>query len=135
MFFSKKREKKLVIHVEDEPDIRQMVHSALTPMGLDVMSASDGPSGLALILKEKPDLVILDVRMPGMDGFAVCESVREQEGFADLPILMATAMSQVKDIERAVAAGASGYVLKPFDISKLRHKVISTLGRPEGSGS
>lgn len=131
MLFGRKPRKTLVVHVEDEPDIRDMVRVALTPMGIDVKSAIDGPTGLQMVIDEKPDLVILDVRMPGMDGFAVCAELRGRPEFALTPIFMCTALSQVKDIERAVQQGATGYIIKPIDIGKLRHKVIEILGKPK----
>ena len=126
--FGKKPKKTVVVHVEDEPDIRDLVQAALTPMGIEVMSAIDGKAGLELVIKEKPDLVLLDVRMPIMDGFSVCAELRERPEFLETPIFIVTALSQVKDIERAVQIGATGYILKPIDISKLRHKVIEILG-------
>jgi DNA-binding response OmpR family regulator len=127
-FFGKKPKKTVVVHVEDEPDIRDLVQAALVPMGIEVLSAIDGKAGLELVIKEKPDLVLLDVRMPIMDGFAVCAELRERPEFIDTPIFIVTALSQVKDIERAVQIGATGYILKPIDIAKLRHKVIEILG-------
>jgi DNA-binding response OmpR family regulator len=126
--FGKAPKKTVVVHVEDEPDIRDLVHAALTPMGIEVLSAVDGKAGLELVIKEKPDLVLLDVRMPIMDGFAVCAELRERPDFIETPIFIVTALSQVKDIERAVQIGATGYILKPIDIAKLRHKVIEILG-------
>ncbi len=129
MLFGKKR-RTLVVHVDDEADIRMLVRAALSPMGMDVISAEDGPSGLAIVLKEDPDLVILDIMMPGMDGFAVLESIRDNPKHKDTPIFLCTAMSQIKHVERAAAGGATGYIIKPIDVDKLRHKVIDVLGPP-----
>ena len=134
MLFGKQK-RTVVLHVDDEPDIRGLIYAALTPMGIEVKSAVDGPSGLEMAIKEKPDLILLDVRMPGMDGFAVCGTLRERPEFQNTPIFMITALSQVKDIERAVSQGATGYIIKPIDISKLRHKVIEILGKPPGAAT
>lgn len=129
--FSKKPRKTTVVHVDDETDIRLLVQAALEPMGMQVLGAADGPSGLNLVIKENPDLVILDVMMPGMDGFAVCAALREHPAHKDTPIFLCTALSQVKHIEKASELGATGYIIKPIDVDKLRHKVIDVLGPPK----
>jgi len=129
--FSSKPRKTLVVHVEDEPDLRMLVQAALEPMGMTVMSAADGKTGLDLVIKENPDLVILDVMMPVMDGFSVCAALREHPNHKDTPIFLCTSMSQVKHIEKASELGATGYIIKPIDIDKLRHKVIDVLGPPK----
>ena len=130
MLFGKKQRRTLVVHVDDEPDICMLVQGALTPMGMDVLSASDGKTGLDLIIKENPDLVILDIMMPVMDGFTVCAALREHPNHKDTPIFLCTALSQIKHVEKASEIGATGYIIKPIDVDKLRHKVIDVLGPP-----
>lgn len=130
MLFGRKPRRTVIVHADDEPDIRLLIQAALGPMGMTVLSARDGQEGLDLIVKEKPDLVLLDIRMPGLDGFQVCSVLRNHPEHKDTPILMLTALSQVKDIERGAAVGATGYIIKPIDVAKLRHKVIELLGPP-----
>lgn len=130
--FGKKRDsaKKLVLHIDDEPDIRLMIEAALTPLGVQVFSAEDGVAGLALAKKERPDLILLDILMPGMDGYDTCLALRRLPPLKGTPILMLTALSQMKDVERAMAQGADGYVLKPVEVPKLREKVAEALKLP-----
>ncbi len=131
MLFGRKPRKTVIVHADDEPDIRMVIHAALSPMGFEVLSAADGPESLKIAIKEKPDLILLDVLMPGLDGFTVCAAMREQPALKETPIIMLTALSQVKDIERGANVGATSYMIKPIDVAKLRHKVIELLGRPQ----
>ena len=122
--------KPLVLHIDDEKDLRLMIEAALKPLALEIISAADGPSGIALAEKEKPQLILLDIRMPGMDGFDACRIMKEKPALKAVPILMMTALSQMKDVERAVAQGADGYILKPVEMPKLRQKVAEILKLP-----
>lgn len=115
----------LVVHVDDEPDIRLMIKAALTPLGVDVLSAEDGAAGIKLVDKEKPALVLLDIRMPGVDGFDACRAIKAKS--PGTIVLMLSALSQMKDVEKAVAQGADGYVIKPVEIPALRKKVSEAL--------
>ena len=130
MLFGRKPRRTVIVHADDEPDIRLVIQAALAPLGMDVLSAANGEESLRLVIKEKPDLLLLDIRMPGMDGFQVCSALREHPDHKETPIVMLTALSQVKDIERGVSLGATGYMIKPIDVAKLRHKVIELLGPP-----
>ena len=133
MLFGPKPRRTVIVHADDEPDIRLVIQAALAPLGIDVVSAANGEEGLRLVVKEKPDLVLLDILMPGMDGFAVCAALREHPQHKETPIVMLTALSQVKDIERSATVGATGYMIKPVDVSRLRHKIIELLGPPSAS--
>jgi CheY-like chemotaxis protein len=122
--------KKLVLHIEDEADIRIMVAFALGSLGVEMMGAEDGPAGIKVAKREKPDLILLDIRMPTLDGFETCAELRRISGLQKTPILMVTALGQMKDVERAMAQGADGYIVKPLDVPKLRAKVAQALGLP-----
>jgi CheY-like chemotaxis protein len=122
--------KKLVLHIEDERDIRKMIALSLETLGVETMGADDGPEGIKIAKREKPDLILLDVRMPTLDGFETCAELRKVPALAKTPILMLTALSQMKDVERAMAQGADGYLLKPIEVPKLRQKVAQALGLP-----
>jgi CheY-like chemotaxis protein len=124
------RARPLVLVVDDEEDIRGIIILTLRSMDLDVISASNGPEGLKLALKELPDLVLLDIRMPGMNGFDVCRSIKvDAEGYK-IPVVMVTAVDQHKDVEKALANGADGYIAKPFDNTQFKKKVAEMLHIP-----
>jgi DNA-binding response OmpR family regulator len=107
-----------VVAVDDEPDIRRLVRIKLKKAGFEVSMASDGQEGLDLILKEKPDVVLLDVRMPKMDGFTVLERIKEE--LAPPPIvLMLTGEKEHEDLIRGLTGGADDYIQKPFSPREL----------------
>ncbi|MFI5345521.1 MAG: two-component system response regulator [Elusimicrobiota bacterium] len=126
----KKRAKPLVLVVDDEDDIRGIITVVLRSMNLDVVGAANGPEGLKFALRDHPDLVILDIRMPGMDGFDVCRSIKVDKDASDIPVVMVTAMDQHKDVEKALANGADGYIVKPIDNAKFKRKVSEFLKLP-----
>jgi len=110
--------------IDDEPGLVEVFTHLLEP-DHDVLSANSGTAGLALILANKPDLVLLDVRMPGMDGIEVLERVKMT--FPALPVLLVTAVRDLNLSKRAMALGASGYILKPFDVTRVRELVEKVL--------
>lgn len=130
LFGGKSRAKPLVLVVDDEEDIRGIITVVLRSMNLDVLGAVNGPEGLRLALKEQPDLVILDIRMPGMDGFDVCRGIKVDKDGNKIPVLMVTAMDQHKDVEKALANGADGYIVKPIDNAKFKRKIAEFLKLP-----
>ncbi len=95
----------------------------------EVSVASDGIEGLALIKKHKPDVVLLDIMMPGMDGFEVCEHIKADEHMRHLPVIFLTAQPQPAAVARAMALGAAGYLVKPFDPVKIIDQVNEALAR------
>jgi two-component system phosphate regulon response regulator PhoB len=118
-----------VLLVEDDPDIRHLVSYKLTRSGLDVVEAADGRTALDLARRDPPDLIILDVRMPGMSGLEVCRELRAGPRTARLPIIMLTASAHPQDREQAFAAGATDYVVKPFSPRALLEHVEAVLQR------
>lgn len=133
--FTKERKKPLVLHVDDDREIREIVAVSLIRLDLDVMLAHDGPSGLEMAQRERPDLILLDIRMPGMDGFEVCHSLKNDGKTKAIPVVMLTAMGQVKDVEKAIAYGADAYIQKPIDFAKLRAKLGQFLKLPPPAGN
>lgn len=115
-----------ILVVDDELINRKVLEGLLKSYGLDCVSADSGPAALTL-LDETIDLVLLDIMMPGMDGFAVAKSIREIPQFADLPIVMVTALSAKQDRLRAVEAGANDFVAKPIDTTELGVRMTSLL--------
>ncbi|MBI3564106.1 MAG: response regulator, partial [Elusimicrobia bacterium] len=92
--FGKERKKPLVLHVDDDREIREIVAVTLIRLDLDVMLAHDGPAGLEMARRERPDLILLDIRMPGMDGFEVCHLLKSDAKTRGIPVVMLTAMDQ-----------------------------------------
>ena len=115
-----------VLVVDDESDIRGLVQELLQRAGYDVIEAPDGNEGLKLFHAKKPDLVILDVQMPGLDGWGVLERVRE---LSDVPVIMLTARAEELDKVRGLRAGADDYVTKPFGRQELLARVEAHLRR------
>ena len=116
-----------VLIVEDEPDVLLLLENRVRGAGHEVMSASDGERGLELALEERPDLVILDWMMPKLDGIEVLERLRADGPGRDIKVLMLTARSQQKDVERAFAAGADDYIVKPFSSRELIERIAALL--------
>jgi DNA-binding response OmpR family regulator len=109
--------KKTILVIEDEPHIVMGLRDALEFEGFRVVSSGRGKDGLALAQRDEPDAVILDLMLPDMNGYTVCEELRRQ--FALLPIVMLTARSQESDKIRGLDAGADDYVTKPFSVNEL----------------
>ena len=108
-----------IVIADDEIHIRLLLEQTLEELtdtcDLQVLTASDGDEALALILKEKPHLVFLDIMMPKKDGFTVCQTVTQDPGCQDTQILLLTAKGQESDHDRGKAVGAIDYLTKPFD--------------------
>jgi DNA-binding response OmpR family regulator len=125
-----KRTKVLV--ADDDPQLLRLVTRNLQLEGYDVVSVSDGQQALEQIEATAPDLALLDVMMPRLDGFSVCERVRE---FSSLPIIMVTARGQDQDKVRGLDLGADDYLTKPFSVDELLARVRSVLRRAQFSAS
>lgn len=124
-----------VLIAEDEVHIRLLIEQSLEELedeGVEILVASDGEAALALAMAERPDVVLLDVMMPRMDGFEVCRRLREDPANASIRVIFLTAKGQEYDRARAEEAGADGYMTKPFDPDALLEAVGSALGRGEG---
>lgn len=120
-----------VLAIDDSPTIRTMVCATLEDAGMSVTTADDGVAGLEAFDEAVPDLVITDVNMPRLDGFGVIDGIRKSRGNRSLPILVLTTESGADLKSRARAAGASGWVVKPFDPKKL----VNTIHRLSDAGA
>lgn len=116
-----------ILLIEDEPGLVLTVTDLLTAEGFEVQSATDGPSGLARALAEKFDLIVLDVMLPGKNGFEVCRELRQQG--RDVAVLMLTAKTQVVDRVVGLKLGADDYLTKPFHPAELVARVEALLRR------
>ena len=104
-----------VLVIDDDPRLRYILQLNLEAADFQVLLAADGATGLALARDEQPDIVILDLMMPVMDGFNVCRTLREERGYPDCSILMLTARDAIADKGTAFQAGVDDYLVKPFD--------------------
>jgi two-component system KDP operon response regulator KdpE len=115
-----------ILVIDDEPHLVKLVRSNLEAQHFKVISAMDGMSGLAMVEKEGPDLVILDIMLPGMDGFDILQKIRE---FSSVPVIMLTAKDQDVDVVKGLQLGADDYVKKPFSVHELLARVEAVLRR------
>lgn len=107
-----KRNKILI--VEDEESLLKLESILLTSKGYKVTGVMDGPSALEEVARSRPDLVILDIMLPGIDGFEVCRRIKEDASFRGIKVIMLTAKKNKQDMERGMQAGADAYITKPF---------------------
>ncbi|MBO7655079.1 MAG: response regulator transcription factor [Kiritimatiellae bacterium] len=120
-----------IVVIEDDPAIRRVIGLALKTAGYEtVLEEDDGRNGLATVLQERPDLVLLDLMLPGLDGLAVCRHIRANPDTGQVPIIMLTAKSEDADIVAGLDAGANDYVTKPFSIEVLLARIRAMLRRP-----
>ena len=124
----KKRKKALVLVVDDEPSLRMVMVAALKKFGHDVIEAESGARGVELFRSEKPDIVLLDVMMPDMDGYETCEMIRSSPGGNYTQILMVTGLEDTESIKKAYEVGANGFAAKPLSLVMLGHRVQYMLG-------
>ena len=121
-----------ILLVDDERDLVWAIKHSLSDEGYEVLEAYDGVEAIDIARRHRPDLVILDVVMPRMDGFAVCEHLRRDVQLASVPILFLTVRSAVEDRIRGLEEGADDYLAKPFDLRELRARVKALLRRTRG---
>lgn len=112
-----------VVVCEDDPSIQKLIRAALRSTPHEVRIAGDGAAGLALALADPPDLIVTDISMPLMDGFALGDAVRSAESLKRIPILFMTASVQATDIEKCYRHGATAYLGKPFTTNDLRQHI------------
>jgi len=116
----------MILVVDDEPQIRRVLRTTLTAEGYTILEASDGTEAFEKVRAAKPDLILLDMNMPGLDGLQTCREIRSS---SEVPIIMLTVRSAEKDKVRALDAGADDYVVKPFGIQELLARVRALLRR------
>jgi two-component system alkaline phosphatase synthesis response regulator PhoP len=127
--------KKRILVIEDEPSLSMTIRDELEFEGFDAAVVSDGVAGFERILNDAPDLVVLDIMLPGKSGFEICREVRRRG--LDTPIIMLTARAQEVDRVRGLELGADDYVVKPFSLAELLariHAVLRRAEKPAGAG-
>ena len=121
---------KTVLVAEDERALRLLLRATLGRHEYRLLEASDGDEALRLARQERPDLVLLDVGMAGLDGYAVCRALKGDPATAGICVIMLTGRAQAADRGQGAAAGADAYLVKPFSPSELLHTIKDFLGRP-----
>ena len=124
---------KKILVVDDDPDQREVTCSSLKEAGFDISTATNGIEGLKKARAGSPDLIVLDVMMPEMDGFAVCVTLREDDATASIPILMLTGLCSYISQLTGFESGATDYLVKPFEPEQLVSKVEALLCQPSVS--
>jgi DNA-binding response OmpR family regulator len=119
----------LVLVADDDDDIRSLVAFRLMKSGYRVLVARDGEEALALALSHAPDLAVLDVMMPKIDGYEVTRRLRKEDATRGMPVILLTSRAQDVDVARGFEAGADDYIRKPFSPQELRARVQAILGR------
>lgn len=120
---------KKVLIIDDSNVTCNLLSERIKSGGYEAISVNDGEQGLELMRKELPNLVILDIRMPGMDGFEVCRIAKEDPKIKHIPIIFVTTAGQKKDIDRGKELGASGYIVKPYDGRMLVEEIKKLIGK------
>lgn len=123
-----KNKKSKILVVDDENSIRRLLETRLLMLGYEVVTAADGIEALDIFRNQVPDLVVLDVMLPQLDGYGVCQELRKQ---SDLPIIMLTALGDVADRLMGLELGADDYLSKPFSPKELEARICSLLRRVE----
>jgi DNA-binding response OmpR family regulator len=120
-----------VLVIDDEPPIRLLCRVNLEAEGMTVLEAADGPSGLDVAKEERPDVILLDVMMPGLDGWSVAERLLEDSRTSEIPIIFLTARAEFRDRARGLDIGGIEYITKPFNPIELAPTVRDLLARIE----
>jgi CheY-like chemotaxis protein len=122
---------KRILVADDKESSREFVRTVLEHAGCVVEEAADGREALAKIMASPPNLVVLDLHMPGLDGFEVMETLRQHAQYTSVPVVALTASAMQGDRERALAAGFVDYMTKPISLSILRNRLLGLLAEKE----
>jgi DNA-binding response OmpR family regulator len=120
-----------ILIAEDERDIRDLITFTLSYAGYEVVEASNGEEAYALAQQEKPDLVLMDVRMPRMTGYDACRALKADETTCDIPVVFLSAKGQESEVQTGLEVGATDYILKPFSPDQLTKRVAEILEKEE----
>jgi CheY-like chemotaxis protein len=116
-----------ILVIDDEAGMRDMLVDLLTPEGYNVLTAVDGKEAMDMVLKSKPDLILLDLNMPRLDGTTFCKALRLDPEARTIPIIVVTGTKSRARLEEAMAAGADDFVAKPFDMTELKIRIQARL--------
>lgn len=116
-----------ILVAEDERDIRELINFTLTYAGHQVTQAANGAEALELATKVKPDLIMMDVRMPKMTGYEACRQMKQIDELKNIPVIFLSAKGQDEEVQTGIEAGAADYILKPFGPEDLARRVSEIL--------
>jgi two-component system, cell cycle response regulator DivK len=116
-----------IVIADDDPVSRGLIRDVLEPQSYEVFEASNGEEALTMIAETRPDLVLLDIQMPVLDGYEVLKKLRADVRFRDIPVAIVTALAMAGDRERALSVGSNAYITKPISVSALRAQVRTLL--------
>lgn len=119
-----------VLYIEDNHDNRKLVHRVLRAAGINVIGVVDGIEGLAFVEKETPDLILVDMQLPEIDGYTLTARLRKLPQLKDIPIVALTANVLKEDQDRSFAAGCTGFIDKPINVDLLPQQVQSYVSKP-----
>ncbi|MGM0417145.1 MAG: response regulator transcription factor [Thermodesulfobacteriota bacterium] len=119
----------LILAIDDEEDILELVKYNLEREGFEVITADTGENGLSILKKNRPDLILLDLMLPGIDGFDVAKKIRADDSYRDIPVIMLTAKGEEADVVTGLELGADDYVSKPFSPRVLTARIKTVLRR------
>ena len=122
-----KENQPVILVVEENDDNRQLVHKVLGSRGYNIVGVVDGQEALRKLANLNPDLILMDINLPGMDGYEVTRRIRQQEKFADLPIVALTAHAMAGDEEKSLAAGCDAYITKPINARTFPDSIAAIL--------
>ena len=118
-----------ILIIEDEPDISELIEYSLTQSGYNIIVSDNGEKGIEVTRKHSPDLILLDLMLPGINGIDVCRILKNDKDTSDVSIIMLTALGQEEDIIKGLETGADDYVTKPFSFPVLEARIQSVLRR------
>jgi len=121
-------DRKIILIAEDEKDMADILSIRFEINGYQAVTAKDGEEAMRKTREMKPDLMILDLMLPKIDGFEVCRTLKSDNDHKDLPIIILSALDQQEDREKAIKNGADAYFIKPFDLELLLNKIKSLIG-------
>jgi len=116
-----------ILAVDDEPVNLKLIETALAPRGYKIITAKNGEEAVNIARTQKPDLILMDILMPKMDGYIACSEIRKDPKTRDIPIIMITSVGHDLNKKLADGIGATGYIVKPFMIDDLNNKINETL--------
>ena len=122
---------KKILIIDDEPDVIDTLAFMLKARNFEVISAPDGLAGLSRVKADKPDLVLLDIMMPGMDGYEVCSKIKRDNATKNVPVIMLTARGEGEAVTKAHKSGADDYIVKPFNLPTLLARLNKFIKQPK----
>ena len=122
-------DQRTILYVEDNPENRMLVRRILLSEGYSLLEARDADEALNVLSEKRPDLILMDINMPGVDGYTLTSHIKSMPGFAKVPILAITANVMRGDREKTLQAGCDGYIQKPIDIDQLTREIERFLSR------